>query len=253
MGSRITEARRKAVKHWDKCVSTSISCPAAGCCNRSMGGPLTKSVVDTSWHLQIPSLCIHLLVCCLYLQFPKSLQINTVLIPKLNCYVAKRPLVAFTKNIQSHQHQSDHIKPPCNAKLPHGTMHICAFIFPYHFTSIPCFLCVLRWGWKTRLRRSLASQLENANGAFHYTLPLHSRTFKNMFEDIRIKMCINQIMYPWMQYWPEHCHINMFLPILAHAAQMHLEQNTYVCPIWLVHLMSCNQMQGKGWICIPVK
>ena len=203
MGSRITEARCKAVKHWDKCVSTSISCPAADCCNRSMGGPLTKSVADTSWHLQIPSLCIHLLVCCLYLQnstifYPKEFANQHRLDSKVELLRCKKALtyrnesvqrqVAFTKIIQSHQHQSDHIKPPCNAKLPRGTMHIYAFIIPYHFTSIPCFLCVLRWGWKTRLRRSLASQLENANWACHCTLPLHSRTLKNMFEDIRIKM-----------------------------------------------------------------
>lgn len=187
MGSRITEARRKAEKHWDKCVSTSISCPAADCCNRSMGGPLTKSVVDTSWHLQIPSLCIHLLVCCLYLQnstifYPKEFANQHRLDSKIELLRCKKALtyqnesvqrqVAFTKIIQSHQNQSDHIKPPCNAKLPHGTMHISVHSF-FPITSLPfpvsfvCFGgagrrgCVGRWprNWKMQMGRSITPYL----------------------------------------------------------------------------------------------
>ena len=254
MGSRSTEARCKAVQHWDKCVSTSISCPATDCCNRSIGGPLTKSVVDTDKSpvfafIYLCAACtfttpayptrsegnehkcaydpegnvktyiVHLFRCCitLYLQWLSG----SYCIWKLYCSLDFKKYCNYSQRVakstpswfqswtatwqkgaciterkcwtaggiyQNHPIASASIWPHQPLAMRSCPTELYAFIIPWYFHSLfP--LCA-----SVGLEDAAASVAGLAAGKcklnIPYTLPLHSRTFRNMFEHIRLNLLL---------------------------------------------------------------
>lgn len=123
---------------------------------------------------------------------PKSLQINTVLIPKLNCYVAKRPLHTRTKvfNVRWHlPKSSNHIRINLTTSNPLAMQscptELCIYLC-IHFSLSLHFHSLFPLCASVGLEDAAASVAGLAIGKCKWGVPLHlTFALKNLQEHVR--------------------------------------------------------------------